>query len=291
MTPEQFSAIYSHLIRDARQSCGKHKMFGLRDQTEAGVIDGILFLPLYSLGIAAHGMEARVRHLKDKANGNGLDFFADGSLDELEKICDSKIQGGNLFGDFFNRLYEIRQRAKKVRELGVQKVETQLQKPEVFPTPSEFKEALKLLKEFKGISDVAAQHILMDCGWPIVKPDRHVQRILYRLGGWTKFVGTGSDNKKRGLEEWYGFQKKWKRCVDAILEHQDSSLEQACELDLPVLRELNSRKIDYCLMWFAQTQKQDNCSLGPAVCIADPRCENCRVPNCTKRKKDSVNTR
>jgi hypothetical protein len=30
----------------------------------------------------------------------------------------------------------------------------------------------------------------MELGWPIVKPDRHIQRILHRVGGWDCFFNT-----------------------------------------------------------------------------------------------------
>lgn len=270
----QFAAIYHHLKEVAR-SMPAHKLHALASMHAIDPVSGVLYLPLYSLGMAAHGMEARIDYLKKRAGGSDLQFFANSPLEVLEALCDEKYKNNVRFGDFFTRLYEIRKRAQRILELGESTLRQKLQKPSAFPSEQEFKTVLKFLTEFRGISKTSAQHVLMDLGWPIVKPDRHIQRILYRLGGWDEFFDSEVGDKKLTSKEWYKFQKKWSDAVNAITTQF---------LDRDDLSTLNSRKIDICLMWYSQTQKRSDSSLSPPLCTAEPVCALCKVPDCMLRR-------
>lgn len=254
----------------------------------ANAVEAILYLPMFSLGMAAHGMEARIEYLKAKTAGRDLAFFAESALEALEAICDERYRGNARFGDFFIRLYEIRRRAKMILEIGIEHVEATLARPSAFPTAPEFKRTLKFLTKFRGISETAAQHILMDLGWPIIKPDRHIQRILYRMGGWNEFFDSEDGDKKLTPGEWYEFQKKWAKVVADIVSHDYGAAAANGLAGVPTLNQLNSRQIDITLMWFSQTQKRDDGTLKPPLCTADPKCQSCAVPECTQRRMPKV---
>jgi hypothetical protein len=287
MKPPQFHAIYNHLLTDARH-LSNHKIFDICDLDGITPVDAILYLPLYSLGIAAHGMEARIAYLKGKASGRDLEYFTQSPLEILEDICRECYSEGKLFGDFFIRLYEIRHRAKAIVQLTVERVEQQLTPPKEFPEENTFKNVLAFLMKFRGVSDKAAQHILMDLGWPIVKPDRHIQRILYRMGGWNDFFDSEEGNKKFNSQEWYRFQKKWYSIVEDIVTHQYDFHEESLLLGVPSLNDFNSRKVDICLMWFSQTQRREDETLMPPVCTSDPKCQRCAVPGCQQRRRETT---
>ena len=190
MKPEQFQAIYNYLLQDAASN-SSHKIHGLKQMKTMRAIEAILYLPVYSSGKKAHVMTPRINRLKLEARKNGceIDFFVSQSLEDLEKLCTSDI-----FGDFFCLIYEIRRRAILIKELKADVIEQQLEVPIEFPSLQSFREVMRLLKQFRGIADAAAQHILMELGWPIVKPDRHIQRILHRVGGWGCFFDPDSGN-------------------------------------------------------------------------------------------------
>ena len=277
MQPVQFAAIYRHL-EEKSKSMPAHKLHGLASMHAVDPVSGVLYLPLYSLGMAAHGMDGRIDYLKKRAGGHDLQFFATSpleALEALEALCDEHYKNNVRFGDFFIRLYEIRKRAKHILEIGESSFRQKLKPPSEFPSEQEFKTALKFLTKFRGISETSAQHVLMDLGWPIVKPDRHIQRILYRLGGWNDFFDSEVGDKKLTSKEWYKFQKQWTDAV-RLITSQLSTAAGFCEL--------SSRKIDICLMWYSQTQKRDDPSLSPPVCTVDPACALCQVPDCMLRR-------
>ena len=275
MKPDQFAAIYRYHA-DAAEAMPMHKFHHLPTiAQEWDPILGVLYLPLYSLGMAAHGMSSRIEYLRAKAAGRDLQFFAYSKLEVLEEICDEKYKGNNRFGDFFIRLYEIRKRAIRILEIGEDVVRENLNRIDVFPSEQTFKKSLKFLKVFQGISETSAQHVLMELGWPIVKPDRHIQRILYRLGGWNDFFDSEDGDKQLTPSEWYRFQEKWNHTVSEIVNWTVNRSDFCA---------LNSRKIDICLMWYSQTQRRSDPSLSAPLCTADPSCLSCEVSDCTLRR-------
>jgi hypothetical protein len=279
MKPEQFQAIYNHLLKDADGN-SRHKIHGLKQLVTMRPIEAILYLPVYSAGKKAHVMTPRIDRLKIEARKSGceIDFFVSQSLENLEKLCTP-----NVFGDFFCLVYEIRRRAILIKELKVDVIEPQLRVPNEFPNLQSFGEVMKLLKRFRGIADAAAQHILMELGWPIVKPDRHIQRILHRVGGWDCFFNTDGGDKILDQPSLYEFQKTWSQAVNEI-NRCDLSIENLPP-SVPSLNELNSRMIDACLMFFCQSRgKEDEKLLGKPLCTSDPDCVRCPVPECNFRK-------
>lgn len=283
MSPIQFANIYQNLVNDA-QSLPKHKIFSLGSMCFENEIDAVLYLPLFSLGLVAHGMPERIEHLKLKAEGNSLDFFLKSPLEDLEEICTETMQNGKIFGDFFIRLYEIRKRAKKIQEKIADNVVKKIRAPSDFPSKEKFVAAIKFLKDFHGIGEISAQHILMDLGWPIVKPDRHIQRILFRLGGWDNFFNSEEGNKNFSPEEWYVFQQKWHSAVTGIINFSYENSEIIIPNNILKINQLNSRKIDICLMWFSQKQKSKDETLSAPRCTETPLCKSCSVPNCKLRR-------
>lgn len=178
MQPQQFAAIYQHLMDDARE-LPHHKMFGLSAMGAIGAVEAILYLPLYSLGMAAHGMEARIAYLKAKADGRDLAFFASSPLETLEAICDERYREQVRFGDFFIRLYEIRQRAKMILALGVEQVEATLALPAGFPTEAEFK---RVLTQDRYLPDVV-QPVAEATGWQSEAAGLHRRPAMRSMQG------------------------------------------------------------------------------------------------------------
>jgi endonuclease III len=283
MKPEQFQAIYNYLLQDAASN-SSHKIYGLKQMGTMGAIEAILYLPVYSSGKKAHVMTPRIDRLKFEARKNDceIDFFVDHSLEKLEELCNE-----NVFSDFFCLIYEIRKRAKRIKELGAGAIEQQLNVPNQFPDLEYFRKVMKLLTQFRGVADVAAQHILMELGWPIVKPDRHIQRVLHRVGGWSDFFSNNRDDHKLNLETLYKFQKKWNFMVNEINNYGLSM--QSVDPNVPSLNELNSRMIDACLMWFCQSQGRDDAKfLGKPLCTLKPECVICPVRECEFGKQRKV---
>jgi hypothetical protein len=306
MNSQQFASIYGHLIDDAiaiQRAGGVSKLHGLSNALDTfGCPDtAILLLPLYSVGMAAHVISPRIEHLKQKAasvSKSCLDYFLECSCEDLESICEEKIIVKNdtgktdlrPFGDFFPRLYEMRRRARKI--VAANATESLIFDGE-FPSQAEFKVVFKRLTDFPGISEKAAQHILMELGWPIIKPDRHIQRILNRMGGWETHFPDESGNVSKAILKWYEFQKAWGEAVRQVNagastfgREIDSKLAQLNQTGrpLPSLGTINSRQIDLCLMWFSQTQTANESGLAAPRCTDVPVCRRCSVPGCKGRR-------
>ncbi len=118
-----------------------------------------------------------------------------------------------------------------------------------------------LIRKFAFISNITVYHFLMELGVQVVKPDRVLQRVFFRLG-WTADPSLPRTASQRRTYLW--------SVVSAARAIADST-------------GLNIRYIDIVFMAFGQLEVK---ALGVrGVCLEDdPRCGACHVTTCAVRR-------
>jgi len=287
MNPRQFEAIYNHLIQDA-EKIDHHKLFSLNidSSIKETPLSAVIYLPMYSSGKKAHIISPMIAHLKTKDGGDPLTYFNSMSLDNLESICGERMANGKEFSSYFCELYELKKRARQIQNFGGESALQHLVYNKTSTLDANnFNELFSFLKKFTGIAEKAALHILMDLGWPVVKPDRHIQRILFRLGGWNDFFDDQRGEKILGKKLLLSFQKKWFETVKEINKYYKNNPENEPAIGYPSLGQITSRQVDLCLMWYSQDKKKGDTLLAEPRCSIKPACIRCNVPNCNGRPK------
>ena len=161
--------------------------------------------------------------------------------------------------------------------------------------PIGFFDALNFLVNLPGVGLAAAQHILSDIGWAVVKPDVHVVRVLHRLGGWGRNHFRTENSKKVDLP------LKMPRIqgrVDSLNHHRALLFQQGFQTFLhnlglqsfiapmatiPPSNLLTIRQIDKVLMMFTQSGMNP-----PPICTATPSCHRCLVSSCASRSSSAA---
>lgn len=223
------------------------------------VEETVLYIPLYSaFPTKASGWTPRIEWLRD--NNWGVKEIAALDLSEsgVEQIASGVLPSGSSF-DRRAGVKNLIARAKKISSCGVSDLERKLEPPENWTSRS-IQERIDFLREFAGVGERAALHVLMELRWDVVKPDMHICRFLSRLGGdWSRFFPEGEAEEVAShlllefLETWH------KKCIN---------IRQATGWE--------SRQVDMLIMFFTQGEE----GLAPPLCTKNPECARCRVPNC-----------
>ena len=322
MNSEQFSAIYLYLINQAKEKGTNSDLFSRlkkgRDPSasikktdkDTSCIDAaILLIPLYSTGRAANLIEESINKIIDLINGKKtLSYFSQVTLDEMESAC-PKIVSPTASNDFFaKRYYPIKARAQFLIEHNLEyeefkKIYDEECKKNVAdrscPEKKELETLYNFLKKMYGISYAASMHILMDLGFSIVKPDRHIQRILRRTNGeisenrkWSDLFTKNNEDKEIKFDKLYEIQREWNLMIDKIKKSSSEETNKIIQITnknlnltdydkLPEIHQLTSRQFDTIFMLYTQDIKKDLNAIKP-ICVKNPTCTECNVPNCSK---------
>lgn len=243
-------------------------------------IEAALYLPLFSMGIGTAAISPRLKWLRE--NGWDTEQLANASDCAIDTIVAAKLPTGKPFG-MRNRVLKLVQRAQEIQDLGTNTLSEILK-----PAPSwgcrELIQPIHTLNSFTGIGRAAAWHILMDLGWGVIKPDRHVCRFLSRLGGrWTAFFPQQGIDKLCETAA-LPFQESWKDNYDQMMCALEGTEAKFDEMGAPQPSELSSRQIDLLIMLYTQNIDRDDRDWRPSpLCSVNPHCESCHVPNCTAR--------
>jgi hypothetical protein len=240
----------------------------------------VLFLPMYSMGLPARTITPRIRWLRE--NGKDTNFFADATERDIRKIVDADISRNQRFG-LENRLFELRQRAQQV---------TALRDAEDFLSPigdwsdRDLLDRLNFLTSLKGMSYLAALHVLMELQWSVVKPDLHIRRVLsQRIGGrWRRYFFNGDRFDLYVipfLHEWRAACSEWRDLNPPPPPPRES-------VNFPALSTFRSRQIDWLFMCFAQNGTADEAWRPTPICGTEPQCEVCPVDKCESRPSESL---
>lgn len=267
MTHEQINAIYQYMVAGSNNPEQLEENLQRPPNDFDTIHEAALFLPMYSMGIAAARMQPRINFLIE--NNWTVDMLAACTENDMTEIANSHYQPGHPFG-YRNRVAQLRRRATEILAHDQQEFEATLDSADRADNVEAAQNAFEFLKDFHYVGDMAAFHIIMDLGWFVVKPDLHIKRFLYRLGGhWRNIVNYNPARKEPyyiQAYQFWPFQYAWR---DAVV---------------PITNEIgfSSRQVDRLIMWYTQNwneQRDGGWRPGP-ICINNPACRNCEVPDC-----------
>ena len=119
-----------------------------------------------------------------------------------------------------------------------------------------------LIKEFSFIGETTVYHVLMELGLNVVKPDRVLQRVFYRMGLTSKPVERRTAAERRDY--------LWEVVLAARI--------------LADRARVNLRELDITFMAFGQLKVATLGIVG--ICVEDtPRCDDCQVLQCPSKGK------
>ncbi|AEH25185.1 DNA-3-methyladenine glycosylase I [Pyrococcus yayanosii] len=106
-----------------------------------------------------------------------------------------------------------------------------------------------LIKRFKGIGKVTVYHYLTDLGFEVMKPDRTILRLFYRLG-WLKSP-----------------------------EPTDENIDKTIRICREIAEKLNMwiRVVDIMLVAFCQENGNRDLGIERGICTKTPKCDQCRL--------------
>jgi len=110
----------------------------------------------------------------------------------------------------------------------------------------------ELIRRFKGLGKVTVYHYLMDLGFGVMKPDRTILRLFYRLG--------------------------WLESPEPTEENIDKIIKICKE----IAKELNVwiRVVDIVLVAFCQEGGNGDLGIKEGICIKIPKCHKCPLKDC-----------
>lgn len=279
MTPEQINAVYQDLVkRTGDPDNFLHRLELVKNDFNA--VDAVLFLPMYSMGIGQAGIHRRINVLR------AMPFTVQDAVSgkcTVREIEHLKVSGEGEFG-MPNRLEELFDRARQIADHGEAKLSTILEPRENWSL-DDLVEPFTLLYRFTGVADKAALHILMNLGWGVVKPDRHICRFLSRLGGpWKRYFPTGETDELRAALT-LPFVKDWRDTCATFASSKLPAPSVNKQVQLPSVAQLSSRQVDILIMWYAQDRAKDEHEWRPKpICGKVADCKACSVPECEARK-------
>ena len=285
MTPDQINAVYQNLCqRTLAPAEFKRQLDSVGSNFTA--VEAVLYLPMYSMGMGQAGITRRIDALR--ALPFTIEDAVSGKLTvaNIERLT---VVGGKEFG-MRRRVEELFKRANEIFAYGAGRLGAVLQ-PKKNWSLDEIVDPFTVLYSFTGVADKAALHILMDLGWGVVKPDRHICRFVSRLGGpWKRyFPGGATDDLRPALT--LPFVRAWQ---DACALFSSSLLAPPPPRNgviFPSVTELSSRQVDILVMWYAQDRAKEEHGWRPRpVCGNQPDCQSCSVQDCGAREQDSADT-
>ena len=232
------------------------------------------------MGIGQSGITHRIQALRD------LKFTIEGANAgqfTSEQIAGLNIGNRVLFG-MPNRVDQLLDRAKRIAACGAEALTLVLQPRPDWAT-DDLVEPFALLSSFPGVGNAAALHILMDLGWGVVKPDRHICRFLSRLGGpWRRYF-PGGPTTVLPAPLMLNFAATWRDICASFTTSNVPPPAPRGAVTFPPLAGLTSRQIDILIMWFTQVVARLERPWRPAqLCGEQPQCARCTVPGCPERK-------
>jgi hypothetical protein len=281
MTPDQINAVYQNLCqRTLAPEEFKRQLDGVGSNFTA--VDAVLYLPMYSMGMGQAGITRRIDALR------ALPFTIEDAVSGKKTVADIErlvVLGGKELG-MRRRVEELFKRANEIYAYGAGRLETVLQ-PKKNWSLDDIVDPFTVLYSFTGVADKAALHILMDLGWGVVKPDRHICRFVSRLGGpWKRYFPGGATSDLRPALT-LPFVRAWQ---DACALLSPSLLAPPASRDgviYPRVSELSSRQVDILVMWHAQDRAKEEQWWRPKpVCGEQPDCQSCSVRDCDAREQD-----
>lgn len=283
MTPDQINAVYQNLCQRTLAPAEFRRQLD-RVVSNSTAVNAVLYLPMYSMGMGQAGITRRIDALR------ALPFAIEDAVSGKQTVADIErlaVVGGKEFG-MRRRVEELFMRAKEISTYGAGRLETVLQ-PKKNWSLDEIVDPFTVLYSFTGVADKAALHILMDLGWGVVKPDRHICRFVSRLGGpWKRYFPDGpTDDLRPALT--LPFVRAWQ---DACALFSSSSLAPPPPRNgvvFPSVSELSSRQVDILVMWYAQDRAKEEHGWRPKpVCGKQPDCQSCSVQDCDAREQNSA---
>ncbi|AOJ26762.1 hypothetical protein WJ12_17730 [Burkholderia seminalis] len=283
MTPDQINAVYQNLCqRTPNPAELKRRLDSVVNNFTA--VDAVLYLPMYSMGMGQAGITRRIDALR------ALPFTIEDAVSGRQTVADIEqlaVVGGNEFG-MRRRVDELFMRAKEISTYGTDRLATVLQ-PKKNWSLDDIVDPFTVLYTFTGVADKAALHILMDLGWGVVKPDRHICRFVSRLGGqWKRYFPDGATDDLRPALT-LPFVRAWQ---DACALFSSSALAPPPSRNgvmFPGVSELSSRQVDRLVMWYAQDRAREEHGWRPKpVCGKQPDCQSCSVQDCDAWERDSA---
>lgn len=178
MNRDQLSSAFEYLWANSPQPEELCESLAARAIIGETPINAALYLPMYSMGMAAGIITARISWLQ--GNGWDLEQLAGATVQDRHSIAQAALDNGHAFG-MLQRIEQLVERAGQIADRADELIEV------LTPIDNwdcrELLAPLRALRPITGIGFAAAVHILMELGWGIVKPDRHICRFLSRLGG------------------------------------------------------------------------------------------------------------
>lgn len=281
MLPTQINEVYKYLCAKTGNPTEFTRQLALAGN-EFTPVEAVLYLPMYSMGMGQSGITRRIQALRD------LKFTVEGA--NAGQFTTEQIAGLNIgnrvrFG-MPNRVDQLLDRAKRITAYGAQALTLALQ-PRPDWTTNDLVEPFALLSGFPGVGNAAALHILMDLGWGVVKPDRHICRFLSRLGGpWRRYF-PGKPTTVLPAPLMLNFAATWRDICAGFTTSSLPPPPPRGAVTFPPLADLTSRQIDILIMWFTQKPGPDELAWHPApLCGAKKQCALCMVPDCPARQAD-----
>lgn len=278
MTREQVDAVYRHLQKETSDPAELLRQL-LLVEGDFNALEAVLYVPMYSMGMGQASITPRIAALR--AIPFTIESAISGRL-TMEAIKTLDIGDNTLFG-MPNRVRELFDRAAQIANYGVERIAFDL-KPIDNWTIQDLVVPFTRLRGFTGVGDKAALHILMDTGWGVVKPDRHICRFLSRIGGeWQRYFLNGrQDDLLAPLM--LPFVRDWRDTCAGFAVGGMALSPEGGEISFPPLTKLTSRQIDILIMWFTQDRARREIHWRPAaVCGDRPICQKCTVPDCFSR--------
>lgn len=280
MTPVQINAIYQNLCQRTMEPA--EFMRRLDEVTNKfTAVDAVLYLPMYSMGMGQAVITRRIDALRalpftieDAVSGKR-------TVEDIERLV---VVDGRKFG-MRKRVEELFRRAKEISAYGTTRLVTVLL-PKPHWSLDDIVDPFTLLYSFTGVADKAALHILMDLGWGVVKPDRHICRFVSRLGGaWKRYFPDGATDDIRPALT-LPFVRAWQNACAHFSLSVLLPPPSRNGVIFPRVSELSSRQVDILVMWYAQDRAEDEHGWRPKpICGKQPDCQSCSVQDCEARKK------
>lgn len=277
MDRDQLSGIFDHLCAQSPDPARLLESLTSRATLRESPTTATLYLPMYSMGMGAATISVRIDWLQQ--NGWNLERLTTATPADCAAIAGAALDNAATFG-MPRRVNELIHRAREISDFGVEDLEATLT-PRRDWRSRELLQPLRALRRFTGIGPAAALHILMELGWGLVKPDRHICRFLSRLGGqWSDFFphpGAQTLDEEGRLP----FLEAWRENC----EHISTQLRASPLLwNGTQFAELSPRQIDWLIMLYTQNVAHgDGDWRPPPLCTSDPDCHTCGVPGCAAR--------
>lgn len=271
MTDDDIFAVHQYLFSNTKNPVQMRAELARGLAPWGTPADVVLYIPLYSTGMGPSTINPRITWLQSQ--GWNWAKLAAANQAQLNAIAASPIAPRVPFG-MRKRLTELQSRAEEIRRTGVGPLGALLTPSPSWST-SQLLTALHYLNHgIAGIKLAAALHILMELGWVVVKPDRHICRFLSRLGGpWQHYFA------KPGATTLHAYG-----LVPFLNDWRDACAAIAASAKHPPLRGLTSRQIDALIMWYTQNVTKAARGWRPTpICRATPACPACAVSGCSSR--------